>query len=343
MKASQIVGPRKVEIVEVAEPSIDSVRNVKIEVELSCLCGSDIPFFNIDLTGMQNLAPEARALESQVLEFDREEMYPLKPGLSLHECVGTVVESSSDRIREGQFVLAKPDLQIGYLEYFSVSHDQVLPLPRNSVEKGEILMAQPLGTVISACKKIGSVIGKDTVVIGSGPMGLLLMHMFANLGARTVIALDRLDYRLKTATRMRASHTVNVDSCKAREAIEEITSGKMADLVVEAVGHQTETMRDAVSFVRDNGTILGFGAPDSVLFDGFPYFEIFRRNIRLVTSVITEPLLAYSLARDLIVQGRVDVSPLLTHRFAFDDSQEAYETFSDRRDGVIKALINFEH
>ncbi len=342
MKASQIVGPRKVEIVKVAEPDIDAIRNVKIEVELSCICGSDIPFFNIDLTGMQHLAPEARALESRVLEFEREEMYPLKPGLSLHECVGTVVESTSDRIREGQFVLAKPDLQIGYLEYFSVPHDHVLPLPRNSVEKGEILMAQPLGTVISACKKIGSVIGKDTVVIGSGPMGLLLMHMLANLGARTVIALDKLDYRLETATRMRASHTVNVDSCAARETIEEITSGKMADLVVEAVGHQNETIHDAVSYVREHGIILAFGAPDTILFDGFPFYEIFRKNIQMITSIITEPLINYAQARDLIIQRRVDVSPLLTHCFTFDQSQAAYETFADRRDGVIKALINFE-
>ena len=342
MKASQIVGPRRVRIIEVAEPGIEAEGQVKVEVELACICGSDVPFFNTDLNGLQHQKPGQRCLESHFLDYDRENMYPLRPGFSLHECLGTVVESSSNRIQKGEFVIAKPELQTGYMEYFCISDEEVVPLPREGVEKGAILMTQPLGTVVSACRKIGDLIGKETVVIGSGPMGLLLTHMLANLGARTVIALDKLDYRLDVARRMGASHTVRVGVKDAAEDIEEITSGRMADLVVEAVGHQNGTMHDALRYVRDEGLVLGFGAPDTLWFDGFPYYDFFRRNIRLVTSVISEPLVDYALARDLIVQGRIDVSPLITHRFAFDQGQEAYETFADRRDGVIKALINFE-
>ena len=342
MKASQIVGPRRVQTIEVAEPSIEAEGQVKIEVELACLCGSDVPFFTTDLNGLQHEEPGQRCLYSHFLDFDRDEMYPLRPGFSLHECVGTVVASSSNRIRKGEFVMAKPELQTGYLEYFCASDQEVVPLPREGVEKGAILMTQPLGTVVSACRKIGDVIGKEAVVIGSGPMGLLLIHMLTNEGARSVIALDKLDYRLEVAVKMGASHSVKVGAEDVAGVIEEITRGRMADLVVEAVGHQNGTMHDALRYVRDEGLILGFGAPDTLWFDKFPYYEFFRRNLRLVTSVISEPLVDYALARDLIVQGRVDVSPLITHRFSFDQGQEAYETFADRRDGVIKALIRFE-
>lgn len=342
MKASQIVGPRRVRLVEVVEPKIEVEGQVKIKVELACLCGSDIPFFNTDLEGLQHQEPGQRFLQSHFLDYNCEEMYPLRPGFSLHECLGKVVASSSSRIRKGEFVMAKPELQTGYLEYFCISDQEVVPLPQEGVEKEAILMTQPLGTVVSACRKIGDVSGKETVVIGSGPMGLLLIHMLTNLGARSVIALDKLDYRLEAAVKMGASHTVKVGCENAANAIEEITSGKMANLVVEAVGHQNETMYDALHYVCDEGMILGFGAPDTLWFDKFPYHEFFRRRLRLVASVISEPLVDYALARDLIVQGRVDVSPLITHHFSFDQGQEAYETFADRRNGVIKALIRFE-
>ena len=85
--------------------------------------------------------------------------------------------------------------------------DRVAEFADRDVPKEEILMTQPLGTVVCACQKLGNLLDQDIVVAGQGPMGLLFTHMLANLGARTVIALDKLDNRREAARQMHATHT----------------------------------------------------------------------------------------------------------------------------------------
>ena len=71
-------------------------------------------------------------------------------GLSLHECVGVVVESASSDFQEGDFVLALPFDQYGFFEYLTLPESRIFPLPEEPVSKQEILMAQPLGTLLFA-------------------------------------------------------------------------------------------------------------------------------------------------------------------------------------------------
>ena len=123
-------------------------------------------------------------------------------------------------------------------------------------------MSQPLGTVIWACSKLGNLLNQDVVVMGQGPMGLLFTHLLSNLGAKTVIATDLVDFRLEAAKQMRATHTINAAEVDTVAAVERITDGRMADLVVEVVGHQTETINQCMDLVKRDGTILAFGVPD---------------------------------------------------------------------------------
>src|SRR5215510_8254798 len=163
MKAAQIVAPRRVELVDIPEPSLKEAAPgmIKVRLERACLCGSDVPFF--------------------AYSFE-ETAYPMRPGLSIHECLGTVVESTSTRFREGDFVLSLPnEHQGGLCESFCVPDALAIHLPREGVPLEQILMTQPLGTVIWACQKLGNLLDKDVVVVGQGPMGLLFSHMMSNL------------------------------------------------------------------------------------------------------------------------------------------------------------------
>jgi threonine dehydrogenase-like Zn-dependent dehydrogenase len=202
-------------------------------------------------------------------------------------------------------------------------------------------MTQPLGTVVWACQKLGNVLDKDVVVVGQGPMGLMFTHMLANLGCRTVIALDKLDYRLEAAKKMKATHVINVNREDAIEAVREITGGKMADLVVEVVGHQTETINFCMKLIRRLGTLLCFGVPDHLNYP-FDYSEFFRLNLTVISSVGPDVVPNFSLARDMIAQGRMDMSPLVTHIMPFHEIQRAYELFVDRLDGAIKVVIDYD-
>jgi threonine dehydrogenase-like Zn-dependent dehydrogenase len=146
MKAAQIVAPQKIEIVEVDRPTIEGAAGkgrlpasaeewggaaaprVLVRQDLASICGSDMPMFKQDRGD-----------------------YPQAPGGYLHECVGTVVESRSSLFQEGDRVLAYPDQFAGFAEYWTAKEDLTIKI-EGSRPLEQLLMAQPLGTVIWAVR-----------------------------------------------------------------------------------------------------------------------------------------------------------------------------------------------
>jgi len=319
LKAVQLVAPQQLEIVDVEPPGVAGgpPERVLVRAEKVSLCGSDLPFF-------AGTCPASK--------------FPQPPGFPGHECVGVVVESTSPHFRPGDSVLALPHGSKGLAEYFVATANATVRLPSGPPLEA-LLMAQPLGTVVWAARKLGSLIHRDTVILGQGPLGLLFTHTFSNLGARTVIAMDRLEYRLEVARRMQATHTVNVARVNPIEAVREITDGRLADVAVEAVGHNQDTINQCLDLVRHQGTILAFGVPDEALYQ-LRFSDLFRRNLTLIPAVGPECPTDFALAVDWIAQGRLDVTPLLTHQLPFREAQRAFEMALERRDGVVKVVLD---
>ena len=321
MKAAQLVAPKRFEIVDVPAPNLapQSLGAIIVKVELAGICGSDIPTF---------------AYEHPPTE------YPFPPGLSAHECIGVISASRSPRLKEGDPVIAIPEESNGLAEYFLTTEGRTVPL-LTVPQKEQLLLSQPLGTVLWACRKLPNILLKDIVVMGQGPMGLLMTHVLSNLGAKTVVALDKLDYRLLVSKQMHATHTVNVDKEDAIELVREVTEGRMADLVVEIVGHQQETLNQCLHLVKRGGTILAFGVPDDEVYR-FDFGRFYRQNLTLIGSVGPEMQNDIPLAMDMIVQGRVNVSPIISHKLPFDRVQRGFEIFTRRTDGAIKVVLNYD-
>ena len=321
MKAAQIVAPRQIEMIDIDKPDISSdlEGSVLIKNHMNAICGTDMPSF--------------------VLERPAD-AYPLSPGMTIHECIGEVVESKSDRFKEGDAVLALPGRPGGLSEYFVANEAVTVPLV-DFERKDCILMSQPLGTVIWACSKLGNLLNQDVVVIGQGPMGLLFTHLVSNLGAKTVIATDLVDFRLEAAKQMQATHTINAAETDVVAAVEQITDGRMADLVFEVVGHQTETINQCLDLVKRDGTILAFGVPDKPTYP-FGFGDLFRKNIRLIGSVGPDAQSNFPLAMDMIAQGRIDVSPMITHRLPFTEVQRGFELSLYKKDEAIKIVLEYD-
>ena len=321
MKAAQIVAPRQIEMIDIDRPDISSDPEgaVLIKNHMNAICGTDMPSF--------------------VMEHPAD-AYPLSPGMTIHECIGEVVESKSDRFKEGDAVLALPGRPGGLSEYFVANEAVTVPLV-DFERKDCILMSQPLGTVIWACSKLGNLLNQDVVVMGQGPMGLLFTHLVSNLGAKTVIATDLVDFRLEAAKQMRATHTVNAAEVDPVAAVEQITDGRMADLVFEVVGHQTETINQCMNMVKRDGTILAFGVPDEPTYP-FGFGDLFRKNIRLIGSVGPDAQNNFPLAMDMISQGRIDVSPMITHRLPFTEVQHGFELSLYKKDEAIKIVLEYD-
>lgn len=320
MKAAQLVAPRTFDMVDAPIPSLSGAGPDRVVVKTNrvCVCASDMPYFS----------------------YDRG-TYPQAAGLSAHECIGTIAESTAPDFSVGDKVLSVPDGQYGLAEYFAADAERTVHLPGEF--SNEILMAQPLGTVIWACRKLPNMLGARTVVYGQGPMGMLFNRLFSNLGAKTIVAVERVPERLALAKAMGATHAVHCDEEDVVARVRDINGGVMADVVVEIVGHNTETLTACVSLARRGGTVLAFGVPDDAVYP-VPFAQMFGQNISLIGSVGPECQHDYPLAIDMIHQGRLDVTPILTHDFPFElsDVQRGYELFVDRKDGAVKVVIHME-
>ncbi len=321
MLAGRIIKKGHIELVDLPEPRLSPARSgapgeIIFQPEVTCLCGSDLPYF-----------------------CNNQPKYPLKDGLSLHEMVGTVIETSGSRFRRGDKVLAVPDGQVGLFERFAMGEERVIPLdPRKPPEAA--MLAQPLGTVIFAVKKLQQVIDQDVVVVGQGPMGQIWCSVLRNLGAREIIAIDRLESRLMRSHEFGATATVNSSKEDPIAAVSRITGGALADIVIEAVGHQNQALDLCIDLCRLNGRILFFGMPEEKLHE-VRWLDLLRKNITVHTSVNPDFKRDFPLAMRWISEGRIDLSPLVTHRFELRDIQKAFETFRDKTDGALKVVVRF--
>jgi threonine dehydrogenase-like Zn-dependent dehydrogenase len=316
MLAGLITQRRKIELIDYPEPVPGKSGEIIFQPEISCLCGSDVPYFVAE-------HPE----------------YPLQVGLSLHEMVGTVLWADGSRFREGQTVLAVPTNHVGIFERFAISESLVVPLDlRRPLE--EMIVSQPLGTVLYALRMLPNLLGWNVVVVGQGPIGLLFSGALRNLGAKQIIGIDRISSRLSLSKRMGATAVINVEQEDPIAAVADLTGGAMADLVVEAVGHEHQALNLCIDLCRRQGRIHFFGMAPQVV-DGLRWRDLFFKNLAVTTSVGPDFTRDFPLAIQWIGEGRIDVRPLVTHSFPLKEIQTAFETFSDRKDGACKVLIRF--
>ena len=323
MLAGQIYAPRKIRLIELPEPVLptqvaDPVADGEImfQPELTCLCGSDLPFFD-------GQDPE----------------YPCEVGQSLHEMIGRVVATNGVKFQVGERVLCVPVEHYGLWERFRVSQHRAIPLDPRAPDD-EALLAQPLGTAICAMRKMPHVLGLDVAIVGQGPMGQIFAALLRNLGARQIIAIDPLPERLAVSEKMGATVVVNPEQEDPIEATRHATGGKLADLVIEAVGHRDQAFNTCIELCRDHGTILQFGVPPTVI-DGVRWRKLFWKNLSVVTSLGPDFAIDFPLAMQWIAEKRIDVRPIITHRFPLREIQQAFETFVDRKEGALKVLVDF--
>jgi threonine dehydrogenase-like Zn-dependent dehydrogenase len=318
--AAQITAPSRIELIDVPEPALEASADgngqILFQPELTCLCGSDLPYF---LRSEEQPEPEV--------------------GHSLHEMIGTVLATDGTRFRPGQRVLCVPFNQRGFFERYVISEQRAIPLdPR--VPDEWALLAQPLGTAIYALKKLPTVLDKDVAIVGQGPMGQLFAGALRNLGAREIIAVDRLASRLKNSPRMGATATVDSQREDPVQAVSRLTEGRLAEIVIEAVGHHDQALNLCIDLCQHSGRILYFGVPPEFI-DRVRWRDLFFKNITLHTSVNPDFRRDFPLAMRWIGEGRIDVSKVITHRYPLEQIQTAFETFRDRRDGALKVLVEF--
>jgi len=169
--------------------------------------------------------------------------------------------------------------------------------------------------------------GQSVAVIGCGGVGVASVAGSLLAGAATIIAVDIDDRKLETAKRMGATHTVNSKERDAVEAIQELTGGNGADVVIDAVG-RPETWKQAF-YARDlAGTVVlvGVPTPDMKIPD-IPLIDVFGRGGSLKSSWYGDclPSRDFPMLVDLYQQGRLDLDAFVTEEIGIDGVEAAFE------------------
>lgn len=183
--------------------------------------------------------------------------------------------------------------------------------------------------------------GKSVAVIGCGGVGVAAIAGSALAGASPIIAVDIDAKKLEQAKKMGATHTIDSSSTDPVAAIQELTGGNGADVVVEAVG-RPETWKQAF-YARDlAGTVVlvGVPTPDMKIPD-IPLIDVFGRGGSLKSSWYGDclPTRDFPMLVDLYQQGRLDLDAFVTEEIGIGDIEAAFEKM--HHGDVLRSVVVF--
>lgn len=210
-------------------------------------------------------------------------------------------------------------------------------VPEGLSDEQVLFLADILPTGFEIGVKNGGVKPGDTVVVvGAGPVGLAAIMTAGLYGAGRIVAVDLDDSRLQRARGLGADDTVNSSVEDPVEKILETTDGLGADVVMEAVGIP-ETFETCTELVRPGGRVANMGVhgrPATLHLETL-WIKSITITTGLVDAVSTPTLLK------LVVEGRLDPTPLATHRFSMGEIMDAYDVFSDAANtNALKVVLS---
>lgn len=348
MRATVFHGVGDIRVEEVPRP-VPGPNEALIQVTMTTICGTD-------------------------LHIVRGE-YPVKPGLIIgHEPVGIIAEIGSgvtgynvgDRVLVGAITpcgqchacLSGHQSQCGHgddtealggwrfgntingaqAEYLLVPNAQanLAKIPDELTDEQVVLLSDIASTGISGAESGGVTLGDKVAVFAMGPIGLCAAIGARLLGASMVIGIDGDDNRLAMAKKMGVDIVLDYRKVDPVAAIRHVTGG--VDVAIEALGTQP-TFESALRVLRPGGTLSSLGVYSGKLAIPYEAFGAGIADYRIVTTLCPGGKERMRRLLEMVRSGRLDLRPLITHRFKLADIAEAYQMFGERRDGVMKVAI----
>ena len=207
-----------------------------------------------------------------------------------------------------------------YAEHLTVSLSDLLAVP-DHIGMDVAALCEPLATGLMCVRQAQLEIGHRVLIMGAGPIGLAATIWARFLGTRRVVVSERVEHRRQLAMRLGATDTIDAGSgVDVAEQFVELT-GAEPDAVIEAVG-RPGMLNAAIAAVRPHGTVVTGGVcmePDS-----FDHLLAYVKEPQIRTArVYTKDENRFIL--EMIASGRVDPTPMISHRIGLDDLPAAFE------------------
>jgi L-iditol 2-dehydrogenase len=323
-----------VEVIETREDPLGE-EDVLLRMEAASICGSDIGFYNftpayqkfakVPVIMGHEFSGIIEKVGSHVKDFAKGERVASESVIYCGECRNCRMGFTN--ICQN-FMVFGMHRNGGFAECVSLNRKFLHKIPEG-VTASEAAVVEPLSVVVNALDEVADLtLGETSLVVGPGPLGLLSAEVLRAKGIPNIailgIGIDA--YRLAIARDKLSYKTFDIEKEGAKEEVAALTRGFGFDVVVVAAGSPS-ALKESVPFVAKGGQIIVLGIfPEEV---NLPVSDLVRRQISLRGSYGSN-WRHYEKAISLFESKQVKVSDIITHRFALEDANKAFEMARDK-------------
>jgi len=224
--------------------------------------------------------------------------------------------------------------QGAFAEFLAIPAFNAFKIPQN-ISSDLAAIFDPFGNAVHTALSF-DLVGEDVLITGAGPIGIMAAAVAKHVGARNVVITDLNEYRLDLARKMGATRAINVAQTSLKDVMNELGMTEGFDVGLEMSGVPS-AFRDMLAHMNNGGKIAMLGIPpndvaidwNQVIFKGLTIKGIYGREMFETW---------YKMAS--LIQGGLDLSPIITHHFSVDDFQQGFETMGSGQSG--KVILNWQ-
>ncbi len=332
------------QLVEMPVPKIKETNDVLIKITRVGICGSDIHYFKSGRIGDQvvqypfSVGHEAAGIIQQagkgVTDFKPGDRVAIDPAMPCRKCDQCL--SGRHHTCKNLKFLGCPGQAEGCLsEYIVIPDTSCYHIPDN-LNFDQAVVSEPLAIGIYSLIKSGHAGNKKIGILGFGPIGMSVLLSAVYFNIKDIYITDKIDERLSIARKSGALWTGNPDRT---DIVSEILAREplQLDMVFECCGQQ-EAIDQAIDLLKPGGKLVIVGIPE---FDRWSFSVDKTRRKEIVIQNIRRQVDCTKTALELIADN-IDVAPMITHHFKYEDAEKAFNMVSNYEDGVMKAIIDFD-
>ncbi|KAJ8771468.1 hypothetical protein K2173_026645 [Erythroxylum novogranatense] len=344
--AAWLVGVNTIKVQAFKLPPLGP-NDVRVRMKAVGICGSDVHFLKtLKLAGYfvkepmvlgHECAGVIEEIGTQVKNLVPGDRVALEPGISCNHCY--LCKTGRYNLCPEMRFFATPPVHGSLANQVVHPAELCFKLPDNlSLEEGA--MCEPLSVGVHACRRANVSIDTNVLVLGSGPIGLVTLLAARAFGVPRIVVVDVDDYRLSVSKNFGANEIVKV-STNIQDIDEEVNlihkaMGGRVDVTIDCAG-LNKTMSTALKATAAGGRVCLVGMCHNEM--TLPLTPAAAREVEVVG--VFRYINTWPLCLELLSSGKIDVKPLITHRFGFNQNEveEAFET-SARGGNAIKVMFN---
>jgi D-arabinitol dehydrogenase (NADP+) len=327
VKAALILQPKQIEMQELPLPAL-APGEALVRVMASGICGTDVHIFQGEYMGSYPIIPGhefAGVIEqvgSAVTRFKVGDRVAVEPNLPCDNCVNCLNNRHNFCLNWQAVGVTRPG---GMAQYVTVPEKAIFDIGDLPFEQGAFM--EPLSCVLHGLERLDLAVASKVLLLGAGPIGLLLLQGLRLNGAAELVVVDKNPARAALAQSLGADRSLT--------SLDEIERDSY-DAVVDATG-AVAVMGQTLDFARPGGRILLFGVPPSGQKMTVEAFPIFRKGLTILSS-FTSLRNSYQ-ALGLLKSGQVSVEGLISHRLPLEELQRGIELIERGSEPVYKVMM----